>query len=171
MTASTTSASSYSTEYNNREMVRLMQAADTHPEQLRRIIPVRLFEAAVPTTSLDEVADRRKFFRVPKFVTGYGSGMSGMYVLDAAIICGTIDSHATPTAAVKLQAVTDAGVKTTLITTVGTGAGARIDAAKIGTDVGDMDIETEMVTGAATAAAGPITIWLFLTGQIVEFAV
>ena len=109
----------------------------------------------IPTTSIDDVADIVKLFKIP-------ANIGPVYLLGLKCVSTAMDVHATPTLAFTIETytTTDGTALITATTTPQAGGTAVLSSANTAqyTDISGKFIAMKVTTAAATAAAGTITI-------------
>lgn len=152
--AASTATSSKATQYNFREYLLRNTRDRKRPGDLPRGVYAFVFEAEVPTTSLDDANDE---YRLGYFPENYN-----IYLMDLQVTTDDLDTGATP-AAVFDVILDDGSSEVVLIndSTVMQGGGSdRLDAdgGHLLRLVSGSWIGTKMATGAATASAGTVTL-------------
>lgn len=153
MTA-TTATSSKATAHNFREYLMRNTRTRKRTNDMPHGIYAFTFEAEVPTASLDEAGDE---YRLGYFPSNYN-----IYLVDLQVTTDDLDAHATPTAV--FDVILDDGSNEVVLindSTVMQGGGSdRLDAdgGHLLRLVSGSWIGTKMATGAATAAAGTVTL-------------
>lgn len=158
MTATTVTASTANKASLYRKLLKLQAAAASRPMRPRG--PYVLAPAAITlaTTSIDEAADKVTLLEFP----------DGCYLLALEITVTDMDTNVSPALVFDINKVTSAGVATTLINDSTRGqAGGKdeldVDVGALGLDVGGCLLQFQVVTAAATAAAGTIAVRAIIT--------